>query len=143
MAKTHPHNLTGAVDALDSDVKSIRAADTAYTVANAADYDAKRTVEPRDKKIHVWVLGHTTRDAKIMEVGCGTGRLLSEGLKAGYFIDGVDGSGPMLEHLKAKLDEQQRQQLELIVAQASELRLGLHHSIVESNGVSRIRSDGD
>jgi len=98
MAKTHPHNLTGAVDALDSDVKSIRAADTAYTVANAADYDAKRTVEPRDKKIHaferdilLWVLGHTTRDAKIMEVGCGTGRLLSEGLKAGTLSMGSTG----------------------------------------------------
>jgi len=128
MAKTNPHNLAGALDALERNVEDVRAADTAYTVDNAADYDAKRTVDPQDKKIHeferdilLWVLGHTTHDAKIMEVGCGTGRLLAEGLAAGYLIDGVDGSGPMLEHLKAKLTDEQRAQIGLLVAQAIEI----------------------
>jgi len=128
MAKTEPSNLKGAIDALEGNVESVRAADTAYTVDNAADYDEKRIVAPCDKKIHaserrilLWALGHTTKDAKIMEVGCGTGRLLTEGLDAGYLIDGVDGSGAMLEHLKAKLTDQQSQQLELIVAQAADI----------------------
>lgn len=128
MAKTHPKTLSGSVDALESNVEKVRAADTAYTVDNAADYDAKRTIEPRDKRIHnferdilLWALSHAPKDARVLEVGCGTGRLLSEGLSAGYLIDGVDASGPMLEHLKAKLNEHQRQQVKLIVAQAADI----------------------
>lgn len=130
MAKTHPSNLEGSVDALGTSVEGIRAADTAYTHDNAADYDAKRTIKPCDKKIHeferdilLWALGHTTKDAKILEVGCGTGRLMVEALQTGYSIDGVDASGPMLELLKAKLNEQQQQQVELIVAQAADIPL--------------------
>ncbi|MGI9428469.1 MAG: class I SAM-dependent methyltransferase [Bythopirellula sp.] len=128
MAKTDPHNLAGTLDALESNVEGFRAADTAYTVDNAADYDAKRMVKPRDKRIHdferdilLWALGHTTHDAKIMEVGCGTGRLLAEALAAGYLIDGVDGSGPMLELLKGKLSDDQRAEMELIIAQAADI----------------------
>jgi len=128
MAKTHPKTLSGSIDALESNVESVRAADTAYTVDNAADYDAKRTIEPRDKRIHNFerdillsALKKVPKDAKVLEVGCGTGRLLSEGLAAGYHVDGVDASGPMLEHLKAKLTEEQRQHVNLIVAEAADI----------------------
>ena len=127
MAKTHPANATGPVDARRQDVQSIRAADTAYTSDNAADYDARRTVTPSSKGIHgferdilLWALKYMPQGGRALEVGCGTGRLLTEGLDAGYRIDGVDGSGPMLEQLKAKLPPDQ-QNIDLILAEAAKI----------------------
>ena len=42
---------------------------------------------------------------KIIEIGCGTGRILEYLLKSGYSIDGLDISQEMLDKAKAKLGE--------------------------------------
>ena len=43
----------------------------------------------------------------VLEVGCGTGRVLVPIAREGIEIHGVDNSGPMLEILKAKLAQDQ------------------------------------
>lgn len=50
---------------------------------------------------------------KILEVGSGTGRLLTEALKNGADIYGIDISPAMIDILKAKLDEDKRSRITL------------------------------
>lgn len=50
---------------------------------------------------------------KILEVGSGTGRLLTEALKNGADIYGIDISPAMIDVLKAKLNEDQRSRITL------------------------------
>jgi len=38
-----------------------------------------------------------------LEVGCGTGRILVRLLEAGFDVDGIDSSRPMLEHARGKI----------------------------------------
>lgn len=127
MAKSHPANASGPVDAWQKDVGEIRAADTAYAADNASSYDQLRTVDPVSKRIHkferdilMWALSHMPPGGRALEIGCGTGRMLTEGLAAGYVIDGVDGSGPMLEQLKSKLPAGQTN-IDLILAEAAQV----------------------
>ena len=127
MAKEHPANAAGPVDAWQENVAEIRAADTAYDTDNAVNYDELRTVNAYSKRIHaferdilLWALAHMPAGGRALEVGCGTGRLLTEGLDAGFRTDGIDGSGPMLEHLKAKIKPNQHQP-ELILAEAAKI----------------------
>lgn len=125
MAKTHPANTSSPLSAREGDVSAVRVADTAYTHDNADDYDVKRTMAPYSRRIHnferdilLWALSHTAKESRILEIGCGTGRLMVEALNAGYRIDGIDGSGPMLEKLKSKLSAE-HPQIDLTLADAA------------------------
>lgn len=127
MAKSHPANASGPVDAWQKNVAEIRAADTAYAADNASTYDQLRTIDPASKRIHgfdrdilLWALAHMPPGGQALEVGCGTGRMLTEGLAAGYRVSGVDGSGPMLEQLKSKIAGDQTAP-ELILAEAAKI----------------------
>jgi len=46
-----------------------------------------------------------TKNQRIIEFGCGTGRTLIPLLEAGYKVEGLDISSGMLKHLKQKLDK--------------------------------------
>jgi len=78
--------------------------ETAYDKKNAADYDNYRFTDQSGKAIHrmeMSVLHQAltlfTSGSQVLEVGCGTGRLMREVFDKGYKVDGVDASGPMLE----------------------------------------------
>ena len=60
----------------------------------------------------------------ILELACGTGRLLIEYLKQGIDIDGLDSSEPMLEKCKNK-------------AQESGLKTTLYHQKIEDMELKR------
>lgn len=86
------------------------ARETAYSEAQAAAYDDKRFTSPAGRRIHALerdilleALGHVDRGARILEVGCGTGRLLLEARSAGYNVGGLDASPHMLEKLNQKI----------------------------------------
>jgi len=85
---------------------------TAYSQSEASVYDDKRFTLPSGKRIHqfeldqlLWGVGHVEHDAKMLEVGCGTGRLLIELLRREKNVKGLDASNPMLEQLRAKLGD--------------------------------------
>jgi ubiquinone/menaquinone biosynthesis C-methylase UbiE len=97
----------GGVDRGNYDEKE--AASTAYTFDQARSYDVERFTTPSGQLIHrkefaelERALAYLPSGARILEGGCGTGRLLLEGRARGYKIDGTDASGPMLDELGRK-----------------------------------------
>ena len=83
---------------------------TAYTEQQASDYDAMRFRTQAGEEIHriefskvLDVLLQLPKDATVVEVGCGTGRLLLECTKLGFKVDGADASPYMLEELSNKM----------------------------------------
>lgn len=82
---------------------------TAYTNSQAAQYDHLRFDSPAGRLIHQRELSLLLRflrrheGADILEVGCGTGRLLMAAREMGYAVNGVDGSQHMLDQLRAKV----------------------------------------
>lgn len=84
---------------------------TAYSHNQANEYDRKRFTTISGKKIHAmelkilkYFLKLTFDKGRILEVGCGTGRLLMELVKKGYAVDGVDASSEMLGKLQQKVE---------------------------------------
>jgi len=57
----------------------------------------------------------------ILEVGCGTGRLLVPLARAGYTVDGVDRSPAMLEHARRRLEQEGLTQVRLYQADMVDL----------------------
>lgn len=85
---------------------------TAYDKATAETYDAKRFKALSGKTIHNVELGllkealsFVSTQSKVLEVGCGTGRLLVEVCNAGYGIEGLDASLHMLTQCYDKLQD--------------------------------------
>jgi len=86
---------------------------TAYSRSGANVYDDTRFVKPCGQRIHayerdrlLWAIQRVPKSAKILELGCGTGRLLIDLLHRGYQqAEGVDASQPMLEQLEKKLEK--------------------------------------
>lgn len=82
---------------------------TAYSSSQAQQYDLIRFAGPAGKCIHdteLRQLFHALKNftgGKIIEIGCGTGRLLIELLKRGYDVAGLDASEEMMNELKYKL----------------------------------------
>jgi len=100
----------------NTDQSTSSARETAYSQGQATEYDSFRFTKKSGKAIHVAERGCLTRalekvkpPAKVLEVGCGTGRLLIELEGLGYEVDGADASGAMLEQAKAKFTESARQ----------------------------------
>jgi ubiquinone/menaquinone biosynthesis C-methylase UbiE len=84
--------------------------ETIYGPEAADLYDSLRFASVGGRKIHEIEFGHlrstlqlVSRDATILEVGCGTGRLMCELHEAGYYPDGLDASLPMLKHCQKRL----------------------------------------
>ena len=76
---------------------------TAYSDNQANEYDSTRFSTPSGKMIHsmeLKILRYFLKlnfiKGRILEVGCGTGRLLIELTKRNYTVDGVDASTGML-----------------------------------------------
>jgi len=89
----------------------IKANNTAYSYNQANEYDSKRFSTPSGKMIHAmelrilqYFLKLTSSKGRILEVGCGTGRLLIELTKKDYTVDGVDASPGMLSKLQQKFE---------------------------------------
>jgi len=83
---------------------------TAYSKRKAQSYDSKRFASKGGKAIHDREFGilqraleFAAREPRILEVGCGTGRLLVELCRDGHRVDGVDASVHMLEECRSKL----------------------------------------
>lgn len=73
---------------------------------------------------------HRTGDP-ILEVGCGTGRVLIPLAKAGYTVTGVDVSAAMLERARAKLEaEGLTERVTLVHADVNELALGRKFALI-------------
>lgn len=88
----------------------MESSDTAYTPEQAEEYDRRRFTDSSGRAIHAAERDHLLdalrrlpAGSRVLEVGCGTGRLLVETDAAGHQVDGLDASGPMLEQLRQKL----------------------------------------
>jgi len=110
-----------------TDDSSAAARETAYSQGQASEYDSYRFTEKSGKAIHVAERGCLMRalekvkpPAKVLEVGCGTGRLLIELEGLGYEVDGADASGAMLAKAKEKFVDSPRQP-ELMLCGAAEI----------------------
>jgi SAM-dependent methyltransferase len=99
------------MDASDgaNDSAAIRTPETAYTGHDASDYDALRFRDRAGQAIHrrelekvLAILEGKEGLEPVLEVGCGTGRLLAEVHRRGYRIDGCDGSADMLAEVRKK-----------------------------------------
>ncbi|MGB7329664.1 MAG: class I SAM-dependent methyltransferase [Rubripirellula sp.] len=95
---------------MSSESPSVAPVETAYPAEEAARYDEKRFTDGAGKRIHRfemdclhWGVAKATKQSRLIEVGCGTGRLLVELLDKGYDVTGVDASDPMLNQLREKL----------------------------------------
>jgi len=89
----------------------IKANNTAYSHNQANEYDDKRFTASSGRVIHAmelkilqYFLKLAPRKGRILEVGCGTGRLLIELSRKGYTVDGVDASPGMLSKLQEKFE---------------------------------------
>jgi len=114
------------IDAMTRNVTAEAATRTAYSQSEAAVYDERRFTTEAGRRIHgcerdllLRALRRLPKGGTVLEVGCGTGRLLCEVLNAGYKVDGVDASGAMLEQLKKKIGA--GTDLRLIVSEAGSL----------------------
>jgi SAM-dependent methyltransferase len=58
--------------------------------------------EPFDFDASYWLKAAREAGGPVLEVGCGTGRILLRLLEAGLDVDGLDASAPMLERLRSK-----------------------------------------
>lgn len=100
---------------------------TAYDKENAVGYDSYRFTDKSGMAIHKMERGRlfqaltfSPKGARVLEVGCGTGRLMREVFDRGYSVDGADASGPMLEEAAAKFTESARKP-ELFLCEAANL----------------------
>lgn len=104
-----------------------KARDTAYTVEQAREYDHRRFVPRSGQEIHESefrqlrrALQYVSSGASVLEVGCGTGRLLVPLQESGYRVDGADASGAMIDQLRKKLASD-AEDVELLLAEAAEI----------------------
>ncbi|GAV19887.1 ubiquinone/menaquinone biosynthesis methyltransferase [Mariprofundus micogutta] len=100
---------------------------TAYSHESAEKYDKARFSSRAGMEVHfielskvMRLLDQTSKSAKVVEIGCGTGRILMECVEAGYSVDGADASSSMLGKLQEKLEEKGASQ-SLDVAEAAKL----------------------
>ncbi|HRS98338.1 MAG TPA: class I SAM-dependent methyltransferase [Smithella sp.] len=87
---------------------------TAYSPQQAVRYDADRFTTRSGRKIHeiefhhlenaIQAITRKKQDFRMLEVGCGTGRLLIELAKRNFRIDGVDASTDMCEQCRKKIE---------------------------------------
>jgi SAM-dependent methyltransferase len=87
-------------------------AKTAYLEEKARQYDAERFTTPAGRALHEIefallreALSRQQRDARVVEVGCGTGRLLLEVRALGLRCEGVDASPDMVAEVRRKLGD--------------------------------------
>lgn len=103
---------------------------TAYSPQQAVRYDADRFTTRSGRKIHdiefrhlneaIQAIGREKQDFRMLEVGCGTGRLLIELAKRNFRIDGVDASADMCDQCRKKI-EGLFSESQLTVAEAAHL----------------------
>ena len=103
------------------------AAPTAYSDVQAAAYDDKRFSGPVGGRLHAFdwrilrqALPSADHSARVLEVGCGTGRLLLEARQAGYNVVGLDASPHMLQQLSQKIGGR-GEPFEMIVGEAARI----------------------
>jgi SAM-dependent methyltransferase len=89
-----------------------QAADTAYMGETASAYDAQRFVSRAGLRVHraerqmmLDALRQVPNGSAVLEVGCGTGRLLVEAAEAGATVTGADASPEMLAQAQARLPD--------------------------------------
>jgi ubiquinone/menaquinone biosynthesis C-methylase UbiE len=102
------------------------ATETAYSKEQASVYDELRFTGASGEALHHFeskrlmeVLQRIGKDASILEVGCGTGRLLVDARAQGYKVNGLDASPHMLEQLRAKFGPDE--DIETVVGEAAKI----------------------
>lgn len=100
--------------------------DNAYQTAGFAEvYDA--VYAGRDDALFWTAIGSAAPDGRILELGCGTGRVLLPLARAGYEVTGVDLSGSMLDVCRAKLEREPpavRGRVRLLASDMTSFELG-------------------
>jgi len=102
--------------------------DTAYSKENAENYDNYRFTDRSGKLIHdvEWskldeVLTTLPAGSRVLEVGCGTGRIMVEVANHNFLIDGADASGPMLAEAEAKFVHSEHEKPKLLLCEAADI----------------------
>lgn len=81
-------------------------ADVESRILSAKYYDEAYAADEKLADLPFYLdLAQNTR-GPVLELGCGTGRILIPIARAGVAIDGVDNSGPMLNRLRRKLESE-------------------------------------
>jgi len=76
---------------------------------------------------------HVDKDAKVLDIGCGTGTAAREFIRAGWKVTGIDLSPYMLQHAKAKLSGPVRARRAMFkVADARRFEVGSGYEFVYS-----------
>jgi len=102
---------------------------TAYPESEAIVYDQRRFTLPCGQRIHAFehdlllsAAQQSPVNGKVLEVGCGTGRLMVELLRRGYDVSGIDPSESMLAQLRMKLKREEVSP-KLMVGEAAQTNL--------------------
>ena len=82
---------------------TLTAAIQEYFRSTARHYDAACAADTRLKDIPFYLDAAKSATGSVLEIGCGTGRILLPAARAGVQIDGVDFSAAFLEILREKL----------------------------------------
>jgi SAM-dependent methyltransferase len=80
-----------------------------------------------------WLQLASKANGPILELGCGTGRVLSELAKAGYSVDGIDSSAAMLAKCRAKVEAlapDVRKRIRVVQADMTKFKLGKMYALV-------------
>ena len=89
--------------------------ETAYSEEQASEYDEYRfvssagiAIHEAEKKCLFHALDLLGNDVNVLEVGCGTGRLMIEVAERGFDVDGADASSSMLQEAEKKFSDSRR-----------------------------------
>ncbi|MDE2748486.1 MAG: class I SAM-dependent methyltransferase [Chloroflexota bacterium] len=93
---------------------------SAFYTAVARYYDAENADKTDDLAMYSRLAAEY--GGEILDVGCGTGRVLIHLAQAGHSVHGIDNDGAMLERLERKLERQPQLRERISVAKADVLR---------------------
>ena len=94
----------------------------AYAVL-ARYYDLQHASYTPDVPMYLQMAGRLAKAgrARILELGCGTGRVMAPLVEAGHYVLGVDASEPMLAYARQRLPQPLHGQYELLIADVAQL----------------------
>lgn len=106
--------------------------DKSYETTEFAEiYDA--VYADRDDAGFWHAMAESSRDGRLLEIGCGTGRVLLPLARAGYAITGIDLAPIMIQRCRAKLSGEPaevRDRVQLLVADAASFDFGERFQLI-------------
>src|SRR5271165_182317 len=104
-----------------------------YDSVIADFYDASPVVHGRTQDVNFYVAAASLSGDSVLELGCGTGRMLVPLAQAGLHVTGLDISQRMLERAaekRARLDAEQRDHVRLVQGDMTRFDLGEQFPLV-------------